>query len=150
MICPLKTWSWNHDWETSYTVTTRAYLMWYSLSVTRRRTIFTPGTPASSTSKTDRGCEFFMKIIWLSCTWTKIVQNIFLSKRLADWLIDWLVVFNIIFNTQWLYIWWSVLVEEVCQLLVEGRFLLRALRLPPLVKLTAIYISMFIHVAIVC
>jgi hypothetical protein len=32
MICPLKSWSWNHDRETSYTVTTRAYLMWYSLS----------------------------------------------------------------------------------------------------------------------
>ena len=40
MICPLKTWSWNYDRETSYTMTISAYLMWYSLSVTRRRTIF--------------------------------------------------------------------------------------------------------------
>jgi hypothetical protein len=45
LICPLKTWSWNHNRETSYTVTTRAYLMWYSLSVTRRRTIFYSGLP---------------------------------------------------------------------------------------------------------
>jgi hypothetical protein len=70
-ICPLKTWSWNHDRKTSYTVTTRAYLMWYSLSFTRRRTIFYSGHSGFR-------------------TWTKIVQNIFLSKRLADWLIDWL------------------------------------------------------------
>ena len=34
-----------HDRETSYTVTTRAYLMWYSLSVTRLRTIFYSGLP---------------------------------------------------------------------------------------------------------
>jgi hypothetical protein len=27
MICPLKIWSWNYDRETSYTMTTRAYLM---------------------------------------------------------------------------------------------------------------------------
>ena len=57
------------------------------------------------------GCEFFMKIIWLSSTWTKFCPKHF-SIKVPGRLIDWLVVFNIIFNTQWLYIWWSVLVAE--------------------------------------
>ena len=58
-----------------------------------------------------RGCEFFMNIIWLSCTWTKFCPKHF-SIKASGRLIDWLVVFNIIFNTQWLYIWWSVLLAE--------------------------------------
>ena len=57
------------------------------------------------------GCEFFMKIIWLCCTWTKFCPKHF-SIKVSGRLIDWLVVSNSIFNTQWLYIWWSVLVEE--------------------------------------
>jgi hypothetical protein len=52
-----------------------------------------------------------MKIIWLSCTWKCFSPKHF-SIKASGRLIDWLVVFNIIFNTQWLYIWWSVLVAE--------------------------------------
>jgi hypothetical protein len=58
-----------------------------------------------------RGCEFYMKLIWLSCTW-KFCSPKHFSIKASGRLIDWLVVFNIIFNTQWLYIWRSVLVAE--------------------------------------
>jgi hypothetical protein len=61
-----------------------------------------------------------MKIIWLSCIWTTFCSKHF-SIKASGRLIDWLVVFNIILNTQ------------------KDDFFLRALRLPPLVKLTVIY-----------